>query len=244
MDARAIPPSAAAQTSSVTALHFEVYDNLGNRIEPFAGPSNSTTVASWWANQLPYYDAAVNKIATHSTAPTFPACPGVEVPNEKDVFDQGDPITFSVAIRHSLTSDSAKLEVFEPDGDQSNILDLTYIRNGTFFLRTALPSWNRTIANNAQQGLWRFKVTYYTDTYGVQVEQKNFFVTQDCSPNIVHNNPLTVSRYYQASNTITSSSTMSNNIIIGYDAENVVTLSPGFRAPVGSKLEVKTAGCN
>jgi hypothetical protein len=57
-------------------------------------------------------------------------------------------------------------------------------------------------------------------------------------------NPLTTSKYYQASNKITSSSTMNNNIIIGYDAENFVTLLPGFRAPSGSRLEVKTAGCN
>ncbi len=125
-------------------LHLEVYDNLGIRIEPFVGPSNPTTVDSWWANQLPYYDSGVNKIATHSSAPTAPACPGIEVPNEKEVFDPGEAITFSIAIRHSLTTDSAIVEVFEPDGDQSDILDLTYIRTGTFFVRTVLPFWIKT----------------------------------------------------------------------------------------------------
>lgn len=225
-------------------LHFEVYDNMGNRIEPFFGPSNNTTNDSWWANQLPYYDSAINKIATHSATPTIPACPGIEVPNEKDEFNQGDPITFSIAIRHSLTTDSAKIEVFEPDGDQSDIIDLTYIRNGSFFQRTWLPVWNRTLDADAETGLWKYKVTYYTDTYGVQVVQKNFFVKEDCVAVISHMDPLTSSKYYQASNKITSSSTMNNNIIIGYDAENFVTLLPGFRAPSGSKLEVKTAGCN
>ena len=225
-------------------LHFEVYDNMGNRIEPFAGPSNNTTVNSWWANQLPYYDSGVNKIATHSMAPTTPACPGLEVPNEKFVFDQGEAITFSVAIRHSLTIDSAVLEVFEPDGDQSNILDLTYIRNGTFFLRAVLPVWNRTLDANAEMGRWLYRVTYYSSTYGVTVTEKNFWVAEDCQANIVHANPLTSNAYYQASNTISSSSVISNGVHIVYDAENVTTLTTGFRAPVGTKLEVKTAGCN
>lgn len=225
-------------------LHFEVYDNLGNRIEPFAGPANNTTINSWWANQLPYYDSGVNKIAMHSMAPTTPACPGVEVPNEKYSFDQGEDITFSIAIRHSLTIDSAVIEVFEPDGDQSNILDLTYIRGGTFFLRAVLPVWNRTLAANAEMGRWRYKVTYYSTTYGITITEKEFWVAEDCLANIVHANPLTSNAYYQTSNTISSSSVISNGVHIVYDAENVTTLTTGFRAPVGSKLEVKTAGCN
>ncbi len=225
-------------------LHFETYDSGGNLIEPFAGSANSTTVNSWWANQLPYYDSGINKIATHSTPPTTPACPGIEVPNEKDVFDPGEAITFSIAVRHSLTTDSAKLEVFEPDGDTSTILALTFIRTGTFFLRAILPVWNSTIPNNAPKGKWVFKATYYTDTYGIQVVNKDFWVAETCQANIVHNANLGTNAYYQASNTISSTSVIINNAQIIYDAENIITLSPGFRAPVGSKFEVKTAGCN
>ncbi len=226
-------------------LHFEVYDNLNNRIEPFFGSSNNTTTESWWANQLPYYDSGINKIATHSTAPTAPACPGIEVPNEKEVFNQGDAITFSIAIRHSINTDSAKIEVFEPDGDQSSILDLTYIRSGSpFFQRTWIAIWNRTLANNALAGKWRYRVTYYSDSYAPDVVETTFWVKEDCVADIVHNAALTSSKYYQTSNTITSTSAINNNVHIVYDAENVTTLLPGFIAPVGSKFEVKLAGCN
>ena len=225
-------------------LHFEVYDNGGNLIEPFFGPSNTTTNQSWWANQLPYYDSGINKIATHSSGPSAPACPGIETPNEKFEFNQGDPITFSIAIRHSLTIDSAEIEVFEPDGDQSSILNTTYQRNGTFFLRAALAWWNRALANNAETGKWTYRVTYYSSNYAPQVVENNFWVKKDCEADISHNNALTTDAYYQASNTINSSSTINNNAHIVYDAENVTTLLPGFRAPVGSKLETKLAGCN
>jgi len=225
-------------------LHFEVYDDMGNRIEPFFGSSNNTTTESWWEDQLPYYDSGINKLATHSTAPTAPACPGVETPNEKYVFDQGEAITFSIAVRHSITTDSAKLEVFEPDNDQSDILDLTFIRVGTFFFRTFIGVWNRTLDADAEMGQWRYRVTYYSDSYPPDVVETNFWVAEDCAANIVHNTPLTTEAYYQASNTITSSSSISNSIQIVYDAENVTRLLPGFIAPVGCRFEVKTAGCN
>lgn len=225
-------------------LHFETYDNGGNLIEPFFGPSNNTTTESWWANQLPYYDSGINKIATHSAPPSTPACPGIEVPNEKYAFNQGEAITFSIAVRHSLTSDSAVVEVFEPDGDQSSILDLTYIRAGSFFQKAILKTWNRNLDGNAEIGKWKYRVTYYSSSYAPQIVESNFWVKEDCVANISHNNPLTQSSYYQASNTITSTSTVSNGIHIVYDAENVATLLPGFIAPVGSKLEIKLAGCN
>jgi murein DD-endopeptidase MepM/ murein hydrolase activator NlpD len=226
-------------------LHFEVYDDMGNRVEPFFGPSNNTTTESWWANQLPYYDSGINKIATHSASPTTPACPGLEVPNEKEVYDQGEAIFFSVAIRHSINTDSAKLEVFEPDGDQSGILDLTYIRsNPPFFLRTVLPVWNNTLANNAPSGKWKYRVTYYSDSYAPDIVETYFWVSEDCVADIVHNAALTSSKYYEASNTITSTSAINNNVHIVYDSENVTTLLPGFIAPVGSKFEVRLAGCN
>jgi murein DD-endopeptidase MepM/ murein hydrolase activator NlpD len=225
-------------------LHFEVYDDMGNRIEPFFGPSNTTTTDSWWASQLPYYDSGINKIATHSASPTAPACPGIEVPNEKSVFDQGEAIFFSVAIRHSLTTDSVRLEVFEPDGDQSGILDLTWIRSGTFFLRTFLAVWNNTLAANAEMGKWIYRATYFSSSYPPDIVDTEFWVAEDCEADIVHNAALNEDAYYQASNTITSTSAVSNNVHIVYDAENITTLLPGFIAPVGSKFEIKTAGCN
>ena len=225
-------------------LHFEVYDKDSNLIEPFFGGSNTTTTESWWANQLPYYDSGINKIATHSVSPTAPACPGIEVPNEKFEFNQGDPISFSIAIRHSLTSDSAVVELFEPDGDQSNLIDLTYQRGGTFFLRAILPAWNTVLSNSAETGKWTYRVTYFSTNYAPQVVESNFWVKEDCTSDLVHNNGLTQDRYYQTSNTITSTAAVNNNVHIIYDSENVTRLLPGFVAPVGSKLEVKLAGCN
>ena len=232
-------------SSSTPHLHFEVYDNLDSLIEPFFGPSNNTTADSWWADQLPYYDSGINKIATNSTFADIPDCPGIEIPNEKSDFYQGDSIFFSIAIRHSLTSDSAVVELFLPNGDQSSFLDLTYIREGPpFFKKTHSYYWNGIIENSTAKGKWTYRVTYYSSSYAPQIVESNFWVKNDCITNLQHIVPLTQSRYYQASNIITSSSTISNDVHIVYDAGNFVALLPGFIAPVGSKLEVKLAGCN
>jgi murein DD-endopeptidase MepM/ murein hydrolase activator NlpD len=60
-------------------LHMEVYDALDNLIEPYAGPCNSLNTSSWWVNQRPYFDSAINAITTGPDAADWPDC-GLETP--------------------------------------------------------------------------------------------------------------------------------------------------------------------
>jgi hypothetical protein len=101
-----------------------------------------------------------------------------------------------------------------------------------------------TLSGSAPTGKWLYRVTYYSTTYGITVTNKNFWVAQPCVANRVLAGTHTIDRYYQTSNTITSTANISGSTHIVYDAENITTLNPGFLAPVGSKLEIKTAGCN
>ena len=161
---------------------------------------------------------------------------------EREDYDQGDPITFSVHFRNDIAANSSQITAFEPDGDTSSILNVLYQAGG--FSTNNSIFYNRTIPDDAEQGKWIFEVVYNTTSYGVLIYQEEFWVAEDCQTNIVHEDPLSIDAYYQASNTITSSSVISNNTHIVYDAENIITLLPGFRALVSSKLEIKTAGCN
>ncbi|HMS67117.1 MAG TPA: hypothetical protein PKD18_03215 [Saprospiraceae bacterium] len=69
-------------------------------------------------------------------------------------------------------------------------------------------------------------------------------MAQPCTPNLaigcIHN----VNNYFQASNSISSNAEINLGVHVVYDAENYTTLGGGFIAPTGSKLEIKTAGCN
>jgi hypothetical protein len=131
---------------------------------------------------------------------------------------------------------------FEPDGDTSTILNQLYTATG--FSTNNFIFYNRTIPNDAEQGKWNMRVIHTTSSYGTQIYNYPFWVAQTCQANYTFINPHTVNRYYKASNTINSSSLISNNRHIIYDAENIVTLTTGFRSVVGSKLEIKTAGCH
>ena len=64
---------ASSGISTGPHLHFETYkDNTYNHlIDPYAGNCNNYNDDSWWIEQRPYYDSAINKIMTHSAPPEF-----------------------------------------------------------------------------------------------------------------------------------------------------------------------------
>lgn len=223
-------------------LHFEVYDPMGNLIDPFQGTCNGLNNDSWWLNQLPYFDSGVNRLITATAIWTSPPCPQLSQIFEQEVYDQGDSIFFSVHFRNDNLGNTAQITVFDPDGDTSTILNVLYQPGG--FSTTNSIFYSRAIPNNAMQGKWTFEVVHTTAAYGTNIYQKEFWVAQDCQANPVYGGTHLTDRYYKASNTITSTATVGGSVHVVYDAENVTTLLPGFRAPVGSKLEIKTAGCN
>jgi hypothetical protein len=225
-------------------LHFEVYDSGGNLIDPFQGNCNSLNNDSWWNNQIPYFDSGINKLMTASQQWTSPACPQQSQTFEKTEFDRGDAITFSLHYRCDLNIDDTDVTAYEPDGDISTLLNLNYQRAGSFFSTNPFAFWSRTIPNDAEQGKWIFEAVYNTTTYGTLSYQKEFWVRQACVADRNFNGTHTIDRYYPTTNSITSSASVSNGTHIVYDPENYTVLYPGFIAVQGSKLEIKTAGCN
>jgi hypothetical protein len=223
-------------------LHFEVYDPGNNLIDPFMGNCNSLNNDTWWLNQLPYFDSGVNRMITASQQWTSPPCPQLSQIFEKEVFDQGDSIIFSVHFRNDNTGNTTQVTAFEPDGDTSTLLNNFYTASS--FTTNSNIIYSRAISNSAPQGKWTFEAVHTTASYGTDTYEITFWVAQDCQANPVFAGTHMVDRYYKASNTITSTATVGGSTHVVYDAESTTTLLPGFMAPVGSKLEVKTAGCN
>lgn len=223
-------------------LHFEVRDSSNNLIDPFMGGCNALNNDTWWLNQLPYFDSGVNRLITGTQNWTNPPCPQLAQIFEEDVFDRNDPITFSVHYRNDIAANSSQITAFEPDGDTSSILNQQYSPPG--FQTNGSARYNRTIPADAERGKWIFEVVHTTTSYGTATYQQEFWVPQACQANIVFAGTHTIDRYYRASNSITSTATVNGSTHVVYDAENVTILSPGFIAPVGCKLEIKTAGCN
>ena len=80
-------------------LHFEVYNDDDDLIDPYAGPCNLWNEESWWIDQHPYIDPAILRIQTHFTPPVINDCPMPAVINDQDEFEPGDSVYFAAHIR-------------------------------------------------------------------------------------------------------------------------------------------------
>ena len=139
-------------------LHFEVWtdDNLTKLVDPFGGPCNALNGnTSWWKNQRPYRRSAINKIMTGSAPPVFPACPGLETPNEKNVFAFGDPLCVTNFYQDQLNGHQAKMELIQPSGVVWN----TWFHNSPNNYSSSYWYWNPWFLPNVA-GYWKYRLTY------------------------------------------------------------------------------------
>jgi murein DD-endopeptidase MepM/ murein hydrolase activator NlpD len=160
----------SAGFSSGPHLHFENHSALSSYtiLEPFHGACNAP--ASLWAQQRPYYDSALNKLATHSAPPDYHGtnCPNPvdETPNLSDRFLPGATAYFVAYYRDQLGPQVATFTVLRPNG--------TTFQNWTFKLSDATTDpyyaaaywyWPYTLPANAPPGLWHFRATYQSVAY-------------------------------------------------------------------------------
>jgi murein DD-endopeptidase MepM/ murein hydrolase activator NlpD len=236
---------ASSGKSTGPHLHFEVH-NWDNVItDPFGGACNPNGVfSSWWETQPKYTDSAINKLMTSEQPYNTMPCPQLADIFEEDVYNPGDSIFFSAHYRHDLTSNETRLTAISPDGNISPILDTTYSRTGSSFVK----SWDVLLASrlpiNAMKGKWKFKARYDTSISGVLNYEKEFWVKETCTVDKTLSGTHSVDRYYATTNSLSSTATVLVGKHIVYNPENFTVLNPGFQARAGSKVEVKTEGCN
>jgi hypothetical protein len=143
-------------------LHFELYDSLGNLIDPYQGACNSLNPDSWWDVQPPYYDAAVNKLSTGYAPPTFPACPQPESSNEATVFFPLDRIYFTTYYRDQLATLPSEYTIFQPDGTVYDSWTHSMTRD---HYAASYWYWSYILGREVLTGTWRFEVTFNGQTY-------------------------------------------------------------------------------
>lgn len=151
-------------------LHFEVLNAQGLSIDPFAGSCNNTISETWWEEQLPYKDAGVNKISTHSHLPFIPPCPGIEEANEADDFYPGDSIFLMCFFRNISPGDYVYVTIRPPD--QSVFATWLWINPDTASY-TASSVFFLMFLNENDYGTWSYELSYKGLNYQHFFELKN-----------------------------------------------------------------------
>ncbi|GAB4128769.1 MAG: hypothetical protein Fur0015_02540 [Ignavibacteriales bacterium] len=138
-------------------LHLEVYDENYKLIDPWFGPGNTTITSYWWIEQKPYYDSKINKIATHSQWPVFPACPETEKTYEQNEFLPGDTICFLTYYQDQLKGQMTNYKIIQPNG----VIWYQWNHSSTEdHYSASYWGWRWIFPANSQQGIWKFEVTY------------------------------------------------------------------------------------
>jgi len=151
--------------STIPHLHFEVHDSGDNLIDPCSGACNSLNPSSWWIDQLPYRDSAVNRIVVGNAAPYKPiGCASLEQPNEASVFNIGDRVYLTTYFRETAEGQIATFRLLKPDGSEYE--SWTY----------EMSDWNNHARNyqrviNSDAGAWIFRVEFEGEIY-----ERTFFM--------------------------------------------------------------------
>lgn len=148
--------------SSGPHLHFEVYDSGNNLIDPFAGSCNSMNSSSWWINQRPYVDGAINHIVTNDAPPVFSVCPNDDIKNERNYFTDTDTIYLMLYFRFLSVGDNVLYTIYRPDNSVWG--SWTYTHTGQNYNAAWYYYW-MIAGSGEQQGAWRYEAVYNNQVY-------------------------------------------------------------------------------
>lgn len=152
--------------SSGPHLHFELWQSSAknNLLDPYAGSCNTLNANSWWVEQQPYYDSAVNKMTTGKAAVDFQGCSLHDISNEQTLFAPGDRIYFTTYYRDQLDTQTSQYTIRHPDNSIFQQWTHNSISNDGHY-PLSYWYWSYKIPNDAPEGSWTFSVNFADKLY-------------------------------------------------------------------------------
>ena len=166
-------------------LHFEVHASDGSLIDPFAGVCNSFNAESWWAQQRPYNEPAIDLVMTGDAPVEFNTCPTPEVEHRKAYFQPGQTVYLTTFLTDQLRTSATVFNVYTPNG---TLFGTTTIPSDADYYAASYWQWSLPLPTSAPPGTWRFEVVFNGQTQSV-----NFQVGATEPPRVE------VAEYYAAS---------------------------------------------
>ena len=143
-------------SSTVPHIHFEVYDNGGNLIDPNIGNCNDLNTDTWWEDQKPYTHPTLNAALTHFAPPEFLECPATAITNESNEFELGDTVYFAIYMKDQEPGSSIQHTITRPDG--SVFQNFSFVFADYF----NISFWYWPFEMD-MEGLWTWETSYMGD---------------------------------------------------------------------------------
>ena len=138
-------------------LHFEVHASDGSLIDPFAGTCNQLNSSSWWQQQRPYNEPALDLVMTGDAPVQFTSCPLPEVEHRKSYFQPGQTVYLTAFLTDQLRANSTVMNVYAPDGTLFNTIT---IASDADYYAASYWQWSVTLPTTAPAGTWRFEAVF------------------------------------------------------------------------------------
>jgi len=138
-------------------LHFEVYDANGQLVDPFAGTCNDFNTFSWWANQRPYYEPAIDLVTTGNAPVDFLACPAPEIENRSSYYQPGQTVYITAFLTDQLRPNSTTFSVYTPTG---TLAATTTVPSDSDFYSASYWEWSFPLPSSAVPGVWAARVDF------------------------------------------------------------------------------------
>ena len=152
---------ASSGCSTGPHLHLEVYDDMGNLIDPYEGGCNSLNSTSWWANQPDYREPTLNALITHETVPSH-GCPSAnENPHFSNLFEPGDVMFTAFYYHDQAAGDLSTYRIKQPNGSVWS--SWSHTSPGTY--TASWWYWSRTLPSTGPNGEWILEATYRGETF-------------------------------------------------------------------------------
>ncbi len=150
-------------------LHFEVYDNNDNLIDPYERNCNSMNPNSWWINQQDYFIPAINRISTHDTTDFDDTCPVVEDTYAQLNFFPGDDLVIRLFYRDIQQGAVTSFTLYNPDGEVYTTWN--WAQNWGQDYATAHAHWQFDVTAAWPVGVYTLEATFgggvYETIFGV-----------------------------------------------------------------------------
>jgi hypothetical protein len=157
--------------STAPHLHFELHNEEGAIIDPFAGNCSNENESTWWKDQRTYYDSGINLLEVTHVLPEDSFCSEPESEKDTTTFCGNEELFFISYLRDQISNQILYHTILKPDNSTFEEWESKSPGNQNDHFAASSMYRSFILPENPQPGEWRYNVSYqdknYTQTFNI-----------------------------------------------------------------------------